>query len=299
MNISRSIHFNSSSASESSKSETEKFLCTEWLVTNGLGGYSSSSISGITTRKYHGLLVAALPPPYGRSIMLNHLSEQIILPTGQRYFLSCEERSNGEIQLDGMQYLKEFRLELGLPIWLYDVDGILIEKRILFVHMQNTIHISYRLLSPHTNIRLGLRPAIHFRLHESPVNAAIEEPYTLTVVNHQYEISNSLYPPLRLCIAEKSEKFTVENRILNNIFFRWEFNRGYEFAGDLWSPGYLKVNLENNVTFIASTENWSAIHTLTPQDVIKAEYKRRSRTYFSCRSIYYTTFTSRRRSYAC
>ena len=70
--------------------EAEKFLRTEWLVTNGLGGYASSSIAGITTRKYHGLLIASLPPPYGRTVMLNHLSEQVIFPDGQRFWLGCE-----------------------------------------------------------------------------------------------------------------------------------------------------------------------------------------------------------------
>ena len=91
--------------------ESEKFLRTEWLVTNGLGGYASCSISGVTTRKYHGLLVAALPPPFGRTVMLNHLSEQIIFPDGKRFWLGCEERSDGDIHLEGMEHLA--RISLG------------------------------------------------------------------------------------------------------------------------------------------------------------------------------------------
>ncbi len=92
----------------------EHFLNTEWLVTNGLGGYASSSISGVATRKYHGLLIAALPPPFGRTIMLNHLFEKACLKDGQWHSFGCEERSDGGAQIDGMRYLHEFRLEEGL-----------------------------------------------------------------------------------------------------------------------------------------------------------------------------------------
>ncbi len=103
---------------------SEKFLRTEWLVTNGLGGYASSSISGVTTRQYHGLLIAALPPPFGRTIMLNHLTEQLIFPDGQRFWIGCEESAEGQIHLDGMDYLKEIRLENGLHVWLFELNGI-------------------------------------------------------------------------------------------------------------------------------------------------------------------------------
>ncbi len=147
--------------------ESEKFLRKEWLVTNGIGGYASNSVSGVTTRKYHGLLIAALPPPFGRTMMLNHLIEQVTLPDGKRYWLGCEERSGGEIHLEGMQYLNEFRLEAGLPVWLFQIQDVLIEKRILMIHQQNTIHLSYRLLSSHPSVRLLLCPSVHFRPHES------------------------------------------------------------------------------------------------------------------------------------
>src|ERR687885_2444022 len=66
----------------------EPLLTREWLVTNGLGGYSSGTIAGLATRRYHGLLVAALPNPLGRVVMLNHVVERVTLPTGHSVQLS-------------------------------------------------------------------------------------------------------------------------------------------------------------------------------------------------------------------
>src|SRR5262245_51646101 len=64
----------------------------EWLVTNGLGGYASGTIVGVASRRYHGLLVAALPVPFGRQVMLNHLSELVCLPSGRTFPLGGDER---------------------------------------------------------------------------------------------------------------------------------------------------------------------------------------------------------------
>ncbi len=258
--------------------ESEKFLRSEWLVTNGLGGYASSSVSGVTTRKYHGLLVAALPPPFGRTVMLNHLSEQVMLPDGSRYWLGCEERTDGDIHLEGMEYLREFRLEAGLPVWVFDIKGVLIEKRILLIHMQNTVHISYRLLTGQGPIRLRLQPSVHFRPHEASVSTLIDEPYIITAIDNHYEISTKNLPNLKLKIEGPRAKFTLDSRMIKNTYFRIESKRGYEAIGDLWSPGYFKVDLtlESFATLIASTESWETIKALAPLDAINVERERRN-----------------------
>lgn len=258
----------------------EAFLRNEWLVTNGLGGYSSCSISGITTRKYHGLLVAALPRPFGRTIMLNHLSEELIFPDGQSFLLGCEERTNGELSLEGMGHLKEFRLEEGLPVWIFEINGIILEKRILLIHLQNTVHISYKILSENTaKLILKLQPSLHFRPHESPVNLLNQDSYIVTAIDHHYEISNGLLPPLKLYLQGQKGTFTLENQRISNIFFRIESGRGYESVGDLWSPGYFKADLSSNdgATLIASTEPWETVHALTPSAALEAEKERRNR----------------------
>lgn len=258
--------------------ESENYLRSEWLVTNGLGGYGSCSISGVNTRKYHGLLIAALPLPFGRTIMFNHLSEQVMFPDGKRYWLGCEERSDGDIHLDGMKHLKEFRLEMGLPVWIFEIDQVQIEKRILLIHNQNTVHVSYRLLSGNISIRLRLQPSFHFRPHEAPVNSVIDEPYLVTSLDDHYQISTKNYPPLRFKIEGENAKFTLKSSMFRNAFFRLESRRGYESIGDLWSPGYFKINLypEKQVTLIASTESWETINALNASEALLAENERRN-----------------------
>ena len=86
---------------------------------------------------------------------------------------SCggEERAGGILELPGAAYLTEFRIELGLPIWRYEIGDIAIEKRIMLVHGQNTVHITYELVKGDGPIRLKLLPSVHFRPHEAPVAA--------------------------------------------------------------------------------------------------------------------------------
>jgi predicted glycogen debranching enzyme len=275
--IIRPMHFKPREQHQDPEIESEKFLRTEWLVTNGLGGYASSSVSGITTRKYHGMLVAALPPPYGRTIMLNHLSEQIVFPDGKRFTIGCEEKTDGGLVLDGMQHLKEFHLEAGLPVWIFEIEGLLIEKRILLIHMQNTVHISYKLLSPNQQIRLKLQPSLHFRPHEAPVNMPLQDPYLFTAIDNRYEISSKHLPPLRLFLTGERATFTLNSRYVPNIFFRTESRRGYESVGSLWSPGYFKVDLSSDkiATLITSTESWEIMQALDPENAIEAEKERR------------------------
>src|SRR5689334_25112546 len=97
-------------------------LTREWLVTNGLGGYASSSVSGACTRRYHGLLVANFPAPLGRMVMLSHFSEELELPDESLIDFSGEELSEEHIDLRTANYLSEFRLEAGLPIWRFEID---------------------------------------------------------------------------------------------------------------------------------------------------------------------------------
>src|SRR6187399_3531532 len=120
------------------ESSRELLLNREWLVTNGLGGYASGSVSGAITRKYHGILIAALPAPLGRMVMWSHVSEFLRFADDDVVSLGAEERAGGKLRLGGADYLYEFRLENGLPIWTYHVRDLVIEKSVLMPHLQNT-----------------------------------------------------------------------------------------------------------------------------------------------------------------
>ena len=106
-------------------STRQLLLSREWLVTNGLGGYASGTVSGAITRRYHGLLVAALPAPFGRTVMWSHVSE--VLRFGERrhrFVRRGRARAGGQLDLHGADYLTEFRLEHGLPVWIFKVRGL-------------------------------------------------------------------------------------------------------------------------------------------------------------------------------
>src|SRR5436190_23138518 len=113
--------------------ELSGMLRREWLVTNGLGGYASGTISGSVTWRYHGLLIAALPEPFGRTVMLNHLAESIRLPDGRLVEIGGEERSQPGGARAG-HCLTEFRLENHVPVCRYEIEGIIIEKHVLLLH---------------------------------------------------------------------------------------------------------------------------------------------------------------------
>src|SRR5438105_7147281 len=177
--------------------EVEPLLDREWLVTNGLGGYASGTVSGASTRRYHGLLIAALSAPLGRVMMFNHLSEYLRLPDWRMVQFGGEERAGGKLELHGTDYLKEFRLEAGLPVWRYEVAGFVVEKRVFLPHMQNTVYLHYQLLSGKGPVRLKLRPSFHFRGHDEPVSLADAGPYVLSAVGDRYEIrTGSTLPAL-------------------------------------------------------------------------------------------------------
>src|SRR5581483_12146458 len=96
--------------------DPEALVTREWLVTNGLGGFASGTVAGVMTRRYHGLLIAALPGPLGRTVMLSHLAEQVRTRDGRRFEVGGRERSTYTADALGTGYLVEFRLAGGLPV---------------------------------------------------------------------------------------------------------------------------------------------------------------------------------------
>jgi predicted glycogen debranching enzyme len=250
----------------------------EWLVTNGLGGYASGTIAGVVTRRYHGLLVASLPAPLGRTVMLNHLLERVRLPDRRVVWLGDEDAVAGSNAADRGDHLVEFRLELGLPVWTYQIEGLTIERRVHMLHGQNTTQITYRLLAGTGPVRLSLRPSIHFRSYESPVNDGSPPAYTVSAMRNRYEVSaGGAVPPLRLQMHGHRCGLTLDELGSAHVPYVMEKLRGYEWVGSLWSPGYFRTDLVPGqpVTLVASTEPWEAIEALSPDAAAQAEEDRR------------------------
>ena len=237
-------------------SDLDYALRREWLETNGLGGFASSTIIGLNTRRYHGLLVAATTPPVGRFVLLSKLEETLIV-AGQAFELSAN-RYPGVIHPQGFRYLKQFRLD-PFPVFTYEVEGIEIEKFVFMIHGENSTVIHYELkkrnslVSP-TNLQLEIRPLIAFRdyhntTHENgAISRAVEE-RSATVSITPYQGLPSLH------IAHNAVEITKTGCWYRNFEFDAERERGLDFSEDLFNPLALRFDLSlRQASIIASTE---------------------------------------------
>ena len=109
----------------------------EWLVTNGIGGFASGTISGGMSRRYHGLLIAALQPPVGRTYLVAGLDE-IVRYGGGEFALAAHRWASGTVEPKGFQYIESFRLEGTTPVWTYALASALLEKRVSMQNGANT-----------------------------------------------------------------------------------------------------------------------------------------------------------------
>jgi predicted glycogen debranching enzyme len=265
-------------------------LAREWLVTNGLGGYASGTIGGVLTRRFHGLLIAALPAPLGRTMMLSDVADQVRTADGDVLRLGGQEPlpSLGALQLP-TPFLDEFQLENGRPLWRYDsrdARGVQLEKRVVVLHRQNTVHVSYRLVAAAAPVTLVLRPSVQPRRHEG----ALDEPgapWQLREGAPGIELFDSLrgeLPVLRLSLrcgtgAGAAGSTLIGRPETRQLLYRIEQARGYDFKGPLYSPGLFEIPLRpgEQVTLIASTEGWDEIDAIVPAAAVEHDSERRNR----------------------
>src|SRR5438270_10407344 len=253
----------------------------EWIVTNGLGGYASGTVCGVPTRRYHGLLIAALAAPLGRTMMLNQILERVVRGDGESVALEIEALAGRPPRAaDGR--VAEFRLEAGLPVWRFEVGGITLEKSLLIPHLQNTVYVSYRLVGGGDGraIQLELRPLVHVRSHDAAVDSPHPGPYRFTAWGDRYEISASPgIPPLRITLLGGNPAFTLDTARTAEMLFRLEAQRGYASTGDQWSPGFFHAELtaDEPVSLVASAESWETLLAMSFDEALRAERVRRSR----------------------
>jgi predicted glycogen debranching enzyme len=247
----------------------------EWLVTNGLGGYASGTLDGSFTRRYHGLLVAALPT--GRTMVLNGVTERVRLPDRSAFYLGPRELSG--VSAEEVVPVADFRLESGLPVWTYQIGEYVLEKRLVLPYRQNTVHITYKLLTGAGSIRLGIRPGVHFRSHDASVSTPLQSTYALALVEDRCEISvDATLPALRISFRGPNSAFTFDRKTTGEILYAKEEERGYDFRGQVWSPGYFRADLTTTgqASLVASTETWEAVLAMKPEQAIETEHRRRN-----------------------
>jgi predicted glycogen debranching enzyme len=249
-----------------------ELLAREWLVTNGLGGYAAGTIGGAPSRRYHGALIAALPPPYGRRLMLTDVHEELYV-SGERAGLLSARAIEETEHLP----LREFRLEMGLPVWSYDLDGILVEKRLLMPHRQNTVHVLYELKGGADTARLDISIAVHNRSHDASVATPLDERRRLERTPFGHELAFTELPPLRLMADATRVEYTERQASWPERRYSVEESRGYLDAATAWTPGLFTLELTRGrpAAIVASTEPWEIVTALGATAALAAERARR------------------------
>src|SRR6266853_1016182 len=142
----------------------------EWLVTNGIGGFASGTVSGNLTRRYHGLLIAALNPPVGRTQLVAKLDETANY-AGIEYALATNRWLSGAVEPKGYLNIESFRLEGTIPIWQFALGDALVEKRIWMSQSENTTYVQYALLRGGQSLKLEVRALVNYRDFHSSTHA--------------------------------------------------------------------------------------------------------------------------------
>lgn len=226
----------------------------EWLVTNGLGGFASGTVSGILTRRYHGILIAALNPPVERTLLATKLDE-FVTYSNKQYALSANRWASQVIDPQGYLYIENFSLEGSIPVWTYSFGDALLQKRIWMEQGANTTYIQYYLKRGLNPVDISLKAMINYRdfngstfggkwkMNLLPINNGFEVvafdkavPYYLTVDNGKVKIDNVWY---------------------HNYFLKKENARGLDCVEDHLLAGTFQIQLQEDqtVTFVVSTEN--------------------------------------------
>ena len=238
-------------------------LSREWLVTNGLGGYASSTIAGVNTRRYHALLVASLNLPVQRIVLLAGLEEWLLTAGIDAQPLSAQEYWDGTVYPDGFRRLTEVEVDGMLPIFRWTIDGRIIEKRVWLEHGVNRTVISYRLLAG-PPLTLRLRPLFAHRDYHEQRHG--QGGFDMAETNDGWVIDAGgvrSYFEVRPAPAVRSRPDWYWR-----VLHRAERERGLDDEEDLFTPGVIEIGLDQRteVVVVAGTEpapaGWSAAASL-------------------------------------
>ncbi len=247
-------------------------------MSNGLGGYSSSTIIGANTRKYHGLLVAPIKPPWGRKLLLSKLEEEI-LSEGRKFQLSTNEYL-GVIHPEGYKHQWQFRID-PLPTFFYMLQNITIKKTILMPHGKNAIIINYKILNHARQPgEIRLYPLINSRgIHEvlgggiTGLEFKQRTRGKRTQVIASYPGAPSLFIGSDL-MSYKTSGLPEEKRWFKNMEYSRERERGYEYREDHYNPGFFELELKSrqnefNVLAVGgheAKESFDNLYSENPED---------------------------------
>ena len=225
----------------------------EWLVTNGLGGYASGTVAGTTTRRYHGLLVAALQPPVKRMMLVSGLDETVRYRESH-FSLATNRWASGFVSPKGYLQLESFHLEGSKPVWRYALEDALLEKRVWMKQGENTAYVRYSLVRGKERIGLDAKVLVNYRdFHHTTQGVdwatrveAVED--GLSVV--AYEGARPYY------LKSVEGSWNARTEWYRNYFLSRERARGLDDQEERLYAGQFRCELEcgESATMVFSTE---------------------------------------------
>ena len=254
------------------KMSLEEGIKREWIITNGLGGYCSSTIIGANTRKYHGLLVAPLTPPARRHLILSKLDESI-QTDGKKYNLYTNMCKN--YISDGYKYLQSFKKDY-IPVFEYEVAGINIKKSICMEYRKNTVVLVYEIKNNDKDSILTLAPIMNLRdFHTVTANYEFDLRQNINKNKVKIVINRQSETPIYMNLTN-GKYIKHENDKFNNMYYIEEKKRGMAAEENLIVPGRYEIELapneEKTITFVCSLEE--NIEEIDGKEIIKKEISR-------------------------
>ena len=220
----------------------EEGLQKEWIITNGIGGYSSSTIIGANTRKYHGLLIAPLTPPARRYLVLSKLDESIEI-NGEKHNLYTNVCKN--YISDGYKYQEEFEKEY-VPLFKYKIGQVEITKIICMEYGHNTVGVYYKIKNGSEKSKLTLAPIINFRdFHQMNTNHIFDVYQNINKNKVKLIVDGNAQTPIYIKLSE-GKYIKHDNDIFSNMFYIEEEKRGFYPEENHYVPGVYEVEIEAN-----------------------------------------------------
>lgn len=232
----------------------------EWILTNGLGSYASSTAIGLNTRGYHGLLIASLDPPVKRTLFLSKYEEEVEVE-GRKYLLAVNQYP-GAVYPQGYLHLEQFRFE-RYPVFTYKVGNALIEKSVFMPYMDNTTIVTYRVIETDSSVRLSIYPIINYRDFHGKTHERGDWNFAQTLNPKGTEIRMYSGSPT-IYLQSNIAAYVTTGLWYKNMIYEEETERGLDDREDQYNPGIFTARLDHGMQV-------SVLASLRPQETFSPE----------------------------
>lgn len=250
----------------------------EWLITNGIGGFASSTdFGGMNTRRYHGLLISSLVSPRNRTLILSKVDESIEI-NGKKYNIFTND-ANGKIST-GYKYLKKFEKDI-IPIYTFEVKNVIIEKTICMIYGKNAVIVMYKIMNKKAKTKLFLTPVVNFRdFHAENHSEKIE--FDQITKKDRVQIKLSENEKVNIGVTG-SNYVKHDNDMFYNMHYKIEEERGFDCYENHSVPGTFEIELKPNedktITFVCAMDGKYGIDidnilNVNAEEIIRNEKKR-------------------------